>query len=94
MSVPNAHIIALKAIITQAVDEIIAEYAAIGEEVPSLDSTVPGPFDSPEKTPPRLARAIQQVEAACAQLSFTVASPGHVIVNVRAKFPSGYYISL
>lgn len=77
----NAHIKTLTAIITQAVDEIIAEYAAVGQEVPSLDSTAPGSFDSPEMTPLRLVQAVQRVEAACAQLSFTVASPGHVIVN-------------
>lgn len=78
----NAHIIALKTIINQAVDIIIGEYASIGEAVPSLDSTRSGPFDSPDKIPPRLAHAIQCVEGACAQLSFTVANPGHVILNV------------
>lgn len=77
----NQHITALRAIINESIDQIIEEYSAVGQEVPSLESTTVGPFDAPEQTPSRLLQAVQRIEAACAQLSFTVSSPGHVIVN-------------
>jgi len=77
----NSHIIALTDLINKAVQDVIAEYAAVGQAVPSLDTLDPGPFNVPEDTPVRLAKAIQIIEAACAQLSYTVAPPGSVIVN-------------
>ncbi|KAJ7609301.1 hypothetical protein B0H17DRAFT_1221417 [Mycena rosella] len=40
-----------------------------------------GPFDTPETTSPKLARAVRILDAACAQLSFSVGSPGHVVIN-------------
>lgn len=78
----SANLLPLVDLITNAVKVVIDEYAAINQPVPSLDSTIPGPFDTPESTPPQLSKAIQIIEAACAQLSFTVASPGHVMTNV------------
>ncbi|KAE9404118.1 S-adenosyl-L-methionine-dependent methyltransferase [Gymnopus androsaceus JB14] len=77
----NSHITALTDLINKAVQDVIAEYAAVGQAVPSLDTLDPGPFNVPEDTPVRLAKAIQIIEAACAQLSYTVAPPGSVIVN-------------
>lgn len=79
----GAHLTALTAMISDAVKVVISAHAAIGERPPSLDSTAPGPFDSPESVPEDLAKAIQIIEAACAQLSFSVASPGHTMLNVR-----------
>ncbi|KAJ3933412.1 MAG: S-adenosyl-L-methionine-dependent methyltransferase [Lentinula lateritia] len=77
----NTHITALTDLINKATQDVIAEYAAVGQAVPSLDTLQPGPFQVPEETPTRLIRAIQIIEAACAQLSFTVAPPGSVMVN-------------
>ncbi|EIM90605.1 S-adenosyl-L-methionine-dependent methyltransferase [Stereum hirsutum FP-91666 SS1] len=77
----SANLLPLVDLITNAVKVVIDEYAAINQPVPSLDSNIPGPFDTPESTPPQLSKAIQIIEAACAQLSFTVASPGHVMTN-------------
>ncbi|KAE9404103.1 S-adenosyl-L-methionine-dependent methyltransferase [Gymnopus androsaceus JB14] len=77
----NSHIIALTDLINKAVQDVIAEYAAVGQAVPSLDTLYPGPFTVPEDTPTRLTKAVQIIEAACAQLSHTVAPPGSVMVN-------------
>lgn len=78
----NTHITALTDLINKATQDVNAEYSAVGQAVPSLDTLQPGPFQVPEETPTRLIRAIQIIEAACAQLSFTVAPPGSVMVNV------------
>ncbi|KAH7870498.1 S-adenosyl-L-methionine-dependent methyltransferase [Lentinula edodes] len=77
----NTHITALTDLINKATQDVIAEYSAVGQAVPSLDTLQPGPFQVPEETPTRLIRAIQIIEAACAQLSFTIAPPGSVMVN-------------
>ncbi|KAJ6619669.1 S-adenosyl-L-methionine-dependent methyltransferase [Mycena sp. CBHHK59/15] len=76
-----ANIVALADLISSAVKDVVAEYTAAGVSMPSLSSTITGPFDTPESTPPNLAKAIRTIEAACTQLSFSVASPGHVVVN-------------
>ncbi|KAJ3982678.1 S-adenosyl-L-methionine-dependent methyltransferase [Lentinula detonsa] len=81
-SFDNTHITALTDLINKAVQDIIAEYASAGRAVPSLDTLESGLFQVPEETPARLTKAIQIVEAACAQLSCTVAPPGSVMINV------------
>ena len=81
-STDPAHLSALVTTISDAVKVVVAEYAAVGQVVPSLDSTQPGPLDAPENVSLGLSKAIRVIEAACAQLSFTVASPGHVVTNV------------
>ncbi|KAF5339494.1 hypothetical protein D9757_014699 [Collybiopsis confluens] len=78
---------ALVGILSNAVNIITAEYAKEDHVVPSLDSTEPGPFDAPENMSAVLSNAVRTVEAACAQLSFAVASPGHVMTNKSY----GYY---
>ncbi|KAJ4478425.1 S-adenosyl-L-methionine-dependent methyltransferase [Lentinula aciculospora] len=83
----NTHVTALTGLINDAVQDAIAEYAAVGQAVPSLDSLEPGPFQVPAETPARLMKAIKIIEAACAQLTYTVSPPGSVMLNV-----SGYYI--
>ncbi|KAK1223496.1 hypothetical protein PQX77_013623 [Marasmius sp. AFHP31] len=80
-SLDNSHLTALTDLINAAVQDVISEYAAVGKAVPTLDSLEPGPFDIPEETPAKVSRAVQIIEAACAQLAHTVASPGHVVVN-------------
>ncbi|KAF5366497.1 hypothetical protein D9757_012164 [Collybiopsis confluens] len=77
----NTHITKLKDLINGAVDDIIAEYAAIGHAVPSLDTVEPGPFLVPEAVPVRMRNAVQIIEAACAQLSCTVALPGSALLD-------------
>ncbi|KAF9068144.1 S-adenosyl-L-methionine-dependent methyltransferase [Rhodocollybia butyracea] len=77
----NSHLTALTDLINKAVQDVIAEYATFGQPVPSLDTLTPGPFTVPEETPARLTKAIQIIEAACAQLSYTVAPPGSVMIN-------------
>ena len=74
----------LTELITSSVQDVLSEYQNAGQDVPWLSSTKPGPFDKLHLTSPKLSKAIQIIEAACAQLSFAVASPGHVITNVRS----------
>lgn len=81
-SADPANLLALVGLISEAVSTVNQEYAKVNSQVPSLDVATPGPFDTPESLTPELSRAIQIIEAACAQLTFTVAPPGHVIVNV------------
>lgn len=71
-------------LITDAVKDVIKEYDTVGQPFPALGSTNSGHFDSAASVTPELARAIKVVEAACAQLSFSVASPAHVMTNVSA----------
>ncbi|KAJ8088446.1 hypothetical protein PM082_022519 [Marasmius tenuissimus] len=91
-SFDNSHLTALTDLINAAVQDVIFEYAAVGKAVPTLDSLEPGPFDIPEETPAKLSRAVQIIEAACAQLAHTVASPGHVVVNVSV--PERFFVRL
>ncbi|KAJ7178588.1 S-adenosyl-L-methionine-dependent methyltransferase [Mycena crocata] len=69
----------LSKLISSAVAEIVDGYT--GQTMPSLYSVDSGPFDYPEDTPLKVSKAIRTIEAACAQLSITVASPGHVVLN-------------
>ncbi|KAF5387590.1 hypothetical protein D9757_006616 [Collybiopsis confluens] len=77
----NGHIVQLSSLIMDSVKVVLAEYEKVGREVPSLDDTSPSPFDTPESVPLALSKAIRTIEAACAQLTYTVASPGHIMVN-------------
>ncbi|KAJ7931430.1 S-adenosyl-L-methionine-dependent methyltransferase [Mycena leptocephala] len=54
--------------------------------MPSLYSVQPGPYDILENTPIKVTKAIRTIEAACAQLAITVASPGHVVLNKSYGF--------
>lgn len=83
---PNGsdEITSLADLIVTAVQDVVGEYKSAGYKVPSLSSTEPGPFDAPHLTSTKLSRSIQIIEAACAQLSFAVANPGHVVANVGA----------
>ncbi|KAJ7913390.1 S-adenosyl-L-methionine-dependent methyltransferase [Mycena leptocephala] len=78
---PNgiADIVALANLISNSVTELVDEYP--GRFTPPLSSTLPGPFDTLDNTPPKVAKLIRTIEAACAQLSCTVGSPGHVMLN-------------
>lgn len=78
-----AEIVALADLISRTVQDVVAEYTAAGVSLPSLSSTSPGPFDTPESMPPNLSKAVRLLDAACAQLSFSVGTPGHVVTNVR-----------
>ena len=80
----SAALLQLVSLIQSSVSDVIDEYAVSGASVPSLDSasTLPGPFDAPDASTPRLLKAIRTVEAACAQLCASVASPALTMVNV------------
>jgi len=78
----NTEVLALADLISSAAQDLIQEYLKDGNVLPSLNSTVAGPYDNPDQLSPALLKAIRTIEAACAQLSCTVASPGHIIVNV------------
>ncbi|KAF9479528.1 S-adenosyl-L-methionine-dependent methyltransferase [Pholiota conissans] len=73
-------------LIVSSVKDVINEYQSSGHDVPSLFSTETGPFDAPHLTSPKLSKAVQIIEASCAQLTYTVANPGHVVTNVRTDF--------
>ncbi|KAH7875000.1 S-adenosyl-L-methionine-dependent methyltransferase [Lentinula edodes] len=77
----NTHITALTDLINNAVNDVIIEYAAVGHAVPSLDTLEPGPFQHLKDTPGRMTRAIQIIEAACAQLCSSIAPPGSIMIN-------------
>jgi hypothetical protein len=83
----SANLSALVDLITKAVAVVNEEYEKVDAVIPPLESTLVGPFDTPESMTPELANAIQIIEAACAQLSVSVAPPGHIIVNVRPCAP-------
>ncbi|KAF9496922.1 S-adenosyl-L-methionine-dependent methyltransferase [Pleurotus eryngii] len=76
-----AHLTTLVQLISSAVTTVLSEYDAVGKSVPSLDSTEPGPFDTPEEQSEGLVKAVRIIEAACGQLAISVASPGHVMFN-------------
>lgn len=78
----TTQLLPLLTIITNAVQDIIKEYDAVHQPIPSLNSTAPGPFDSPAAMSSELLRATKIVEAACAQLSVTVANPACLMTNV------------
>lgn len=78
----DSHLHDLVTLITSSVDDIISEYKTTGASIPLLDSAVDGPFDAPERASERLLRTIRIVEAACAQLCATIASPALSLVNV------------
>lgn len=81
-TISDARLSALVNLIQDSVKVVISQYDAVGQTVPSLDSVDTGPFDTPDNVTPELRKAVEIIEAACAQLSFSVASPGHVITNV------------
>lgn len=81
-----AQLLPLVNLITDAVKVVIEEYDATENTLPPLSSTAPGPFDSAVSISPELARATKIIEAACAQLSVSVASPAHSILNVGHEF--------
>ncbi|KAF9479526.1 S-adenosyl-L-methionine-dependent methyltransferase [Pholiota conissans] len=89
-----AEVTKLTDLINSAVKEIISEYQTAGHDIPLLQSTEIGPFDAPHLASAKLSRAIQIVEAACAQLSFAVANPGHVATNKSYGFeePAGLQV--
>jgi hypothetical protein len=78
-----ADLVALADLISSAVKDIVSEYTDAGAILPPLSSTAPGPFDTPETVPIKIAKAARIIDAACAQLSYSVGSPGHVITNVN-----------
>jgi hypothetical protein len=80
----SAEITMLADLISASVKDVVAEYQNAGHNVPSLSTTESGPFDAPHLQSAKLTKAIQIIEAACAQLSFAVASPGHVVTNVSS----------
>lgn len=71
-------------LISTQVKEAISEYHTAGKNVLPLDSTDVGPFDTPQSMGLNLAKAVQIIEGACAQLCATLAPPGHSIVNVSS----------
>ena len=83
MARPHGQISALTALISEA-SKIVEGYFAKSSKpyVPSLDDKEPHPLDE-QLTEVELRTAIQTIEAACAQLSATVARPSHTVVNVR-----------
>ncbi|KAF7430171.1 hypothetical protein PC9H_005871 [Pleurotus ostreatus] len=86
MSAPANDLNTLAKLISDSVAVVTSEYAKAGHAPPSLESTAQDPFHSPELVPEQLKAAIKIIEAACAQLSATVASAGHVVTNKSYNF--------
>ncbi|KAG6916944.1 hypothetical protein DXG01_004631 [Tephrocybe rancida] len=78
----NGRVSELVALITNAAKTIESHYSQSSSQpyVPSLDDVSPHPMDS-AISPPALKDAVQILEGACAQLSATVARPGHTVLN-------------
>ena len=95
MASPNApsgiaEVNKLAELIVASVKDVVSEYEAANSDIPSLLSTGSGPFDAPHLQSAKLAKALLVIEAACAQLTYTVATPGHVITNVRGIVASPF----
>ena len=73
----------LARLINNEVENIIAQYAKAGEEVPTLDRIKPVVFDRTWNE--ELRNSVKIVEGACAQLSLTVADPSNAVFNVHPK---------
>ncbi|KAF4564045.1 hypothetical protein EYR36_003296 [Pleurotus pulmonarius] len=86
MTAPPNDLTSLAKLISDSVAVVTSEYARAGHAPPTLESTAEDPFQSPESVSERLKTAIKTIEAACAQLSATVASPGHVVTNKSYNF--------
>lgn len=84
----NYHLHDIVSLIKSSVDDIISEYKTAGATMPLLDSAVDAPFDAPERASEKLLRTIRIVEAACAQLCATIASPALSLVNVSLHLSS------
>ncbi len=82
MSASANDLTTLVKLISDSVAVLVSEYAKVGHAPPALESTDQDPFHSTELMSARLKTAVKTIEAACAQLSATVASPGHVVTNV------------
>lgn len=78
----------LAELIVASVNDVVSEYQDANSDIPSLLSTEGGPFDAPHLQSSKLAKALLVIEAACAQLTYTLATPGHVITNVRGSVAS------
>ncbi|KAF4581762.1 hypothetical protein EYR40_002780 [Pleurotus pulmonarius] len=86
MTAPPNDLTSLAKLISDSVAVVTSEYARAGHAPPTLESTAEDPFQSPESVSERLKTAIKTIEAACAQLSATVVSPGHVVTNKSYNF--------
>ncbi|KAG9218403.1 hypothetical protein CCMSSC00406_0007996 [Pleurotus cornucopiae] len=86
MSASSNDLTTLVKLISDSVAVVVSEYAKVGHAPPALESTDQDPFHSPELMSERLRTAIKTIEAACAQLSASVASPGHVVTNKAYNF--------
>ncbi|KAF9490909.1 S-adenosyl-L-methionine-dependent methyltransferase [Pleurotus eryngii] len=84
----------LAKLISDSVAVVTSEYAKAGHSPPTLESTTEDPFRSPGLVSEQLKTAIKTIEAACAQLSATVASPGHVLTNVSFVEPMCMRVAL
>ncbi|KAH6888349.1 S-adenosyl-L-methionine-dependent methyltransferase [Coprinopsis sp. MPI-PUGE-AT-0042] len=81
----DAALSTLVALIADATKVVEAYYQASSKPyVPSLDSTEMHPLDD-EVSPPHLRKAVQTIEAACAQLCAAVAKPKLAIVNRESE---------
>jgi hypothetical protein len=78
---------ALARLVNESIETIIAEYDKTNSTVPTLDDLWVGPFDAAEDATVALSDAIRILEGACAQLSYTCASPGYTITNVSINAP-------
>ena len=83
---------ALVSLISASVSTFTSEYQTAGISLPSLDdipsassSSVNSSAKLSEEAKARVVKAVKTIEAACAQLTATVSSPGHIILNVCAS---------
>jgi hypothetical protein len=81
----NHGLSALVTLIADATKVVEAYYhQTSGSYIPSLDDTASHPLDD-EVSPPSVRKAVQTIEAACAQLCATVTKPKLAIVNVSTR---------
>src|ERR1700754_3331015 len=69
-------------LISEKVEDVIAQYSKAGQDVPSLDYLGTAYYDVVENRDEDFIDTLQTIEAACAQLTLTVANPSRAITNV------------
>jgi hypothetical protein len=73
---------ALVKLISGGVENIIAEYEKVGQDIPSVNSVVHGLFDERDNLDIGLKTAMKTVSGACGQLVATVETPGFTLFSV------------
>jgi hypothetical protein len=76
---------ALSKLISNGVEDLIAEYEKAGQDVPDLDSAALGPLDTRDNVGSELTNAIKTITGACGQLAASADTPAFALFNVSRR---------